>query len=432
MLSAMLVSGAVLSGCSQDKGPSASAPKEEKKAEVDTLTKEPVTLKIFNYNAGIISQKDVDEIFNAPIQKKYPNISFELITGKTLDQLVAAGEIPDLIPTSNFYLNGLVDLGLTSDMNDFVKKENIDLNRFEPEAINAMKLFGKNGELYGMPYTMNYGVMAYNKDIFDKFGVPYPTDGMTWSQVIELSKKLTRMQDGVQYIGLDPGDANALTRAYSLPVVDEKQEKSIVSSEGYQKVFTLLKRIYDIPGMVTDKKYTYGINSYIKDQKVAMIPYWIAAYTSRIPLIGQSFQWDLVSYPTFDDRPGVGREIDFHLLVVPPTSKNKDVAYRVVKTLVSEEAQIAMNKGTRLTIFQDAQMRKDFASDSKLYEGKNLSGMFKVKPAPVAYSPKYELDIYAVLRDALKNMVVNSVDVNTALRVADEKANKIISESKLK
>lgn len=27
------------------------------------------------------------------------------------------------------------------------------------------------GELYGTPFSMNYGIMAYNKDIFDNFGV---------------------------------------------------------------------------------------------------------------------------------------------------------------------------------------------------------------------------------------------------------------------
>ncbi|WP_171652674.1 ABC transporter substrate-binding protein [Paenibacillus foliorum] len=420
-LSTVTLLGVALTGCSQSGAPAAS---------VEKVSSEPVTLKIFNHNAGIM-QKDVDDLFSGPVQKKYPNIKFELVTGKSLEQLIAAGEIPDLIPTSNFYLNGLVDLGLTTDMNDFVKKERIDLNRFEPEAIKAIKQFGKNGELVGMPYTMNYGVMVYNKDIFDKFGIPYPTDGMTWNQVIELSKKLTKKQDGIQYIGLDPGDANALTRAYSLPVADEKQEKSMINSEGYQKVFSLLKQIYDIPGMVTDKKYVYGINTFIKEQRVAMIPYWISAYTSRIPQVGQTFQWDIVSYPSFDDKPGVGREIDFHMLVVPPTSKHKDAAYQVVQTLISDEAQQAMNKGTRLSILKDANLRKEFTSESKVYEGKNLSGMFKVKPAPVAYSPKYELDIYAILRDAMKDIVVNNLDINSALRTADEKANKIISASQL-
>jgi ABC-type glycerol-3-phosphate transport system substrate-binding protein len=27
------------------------------------------------------------------------------------------------------------------------------------------------GELYGTPFSMNDGIMAYNKDIFDNFGV---------------------------------------------------------------------------------------------------------------------------------------------------------------------------------------------------------------------------------------------------------------------
>lgn len=73
-------------------------------------------------------------------------------------------------------------------MKDLIKRHNIDLSRFEPSIISALEKMSGGG-LYGLPLYNDRMALYYNKDIFDKFGVPYPKDGMTWDEVIELSIK---------------------------------------------------------------------------------------------------------------------------------------------------------------------------------------------------------------------------------------------------
>lgn len=395
---------------------------------------EPVTLALYNHNAGIVSQKDLEDVFVKPVSAKYPNISFELVQGSKLQDLIAAGEVPDLIASSNYYMNELLQLGVVGDLNGLVKKHHTDLSPIEPGTFAVLQSFEPNGELYAVPYAMNYGVMAYNKDIFDKFAAPYPTDNMTWSQVIELARKVTREENGTQYIGLDPGSPSTLTRAYSLATVDRAQEKAVLASEPYQKIFGLLRQVYEIPGIVgKDKKYSYGIDFFLKDQKLAMYPYWIANLTSRLPQLkelGKEFDWDVVSYPSFDDKPGLGREFDFHLLIIPPTSKHKEAAFQVIETLISEEAQKNMNRGTRLTVLTDPQLKKEFTADLNYYQGKNLQGIFKVKPSPTPISTVYDKELYSLLSGALKNMITKNQDANTALREANEQADQYIREVK--
>jgi len=423
----------LLGACAQGGGETGG---EAKAGAENPPASEPVTLKLYSLGAGINTDTDVNDIFLKPLKDKYPNISIELIKNMNLDQLVASGTIPDLIATSNYYMISPVELGLASDLNDFVKKEKIDLNRFEPEAVKVIRNFGKNGELYGIPFSLNYGMLAYNKDIFDKFAVPYPRDGMTWSQIIELARKVTRGDGGVQYVGLDPGPALSLVRAHSLPLLDAKREKAALTTDGFQKVFSLFKEIYDIPGEISpDNKLNYGINGFLKDKKLAMYPYWISAFATSLSAAGdaaKSFDWDLVTYPTNDNRPGVGREIDFHLLMVPPASKNKEAACDVIKTLVSDEAQKAMNSGARLTILNDLNLRKQFAASMNVFEGKNISGIFKVTPAPLPPSSDYDIKIYGILGDALKSMAVDKQDMNTVLRTANEQADQYIQEQKSK
>jgi multiple sugar transport system substrate-binding protein len=182
-----------------------------------------------------------------------------------------------------------------------------------------------------------------------------------------------------------------------------------------------------------NKEFNYGFNEFAKDQTLAMNPNWIAATTDTLAQMekeGRSFKWDMVSYPAFDDRPKLGRQIDFHLFMVPPASKNKNAAYEVIRTLLSDEAQVAMNKAGRLTVLKDTAMKQNYAADLNVYEGKNLAGIFKVSPAPAPMSTNYDTKIYSFLQESNKEMAQNNMDVNTALRLADEKANKHIQEMK--
>ena len=414
--------------------PEVKSPDQQVSAVKEPVVNEPVTLKLYSHYAAINNDQDVQALFGT-VMAKHPNIKIELVRGVKITDLIAAKEIPDLVAVPNGSMYDMLTLGLASNLNqDFVQKYGVDMNRFEPEAVKALKSYGKNGELFGIPYTLNYGVLIYNKDIFDKFAAPYPEDGMTWEDITNLAAKVTRLEGGTQYVGLDPGAIKSFGRSYLLPTVNQTEDKAVLDSEGYKKLFSILKQIYDIPGIVDPKnKYSYGIDWFLKEQKLAMHSVWLAAITSRLPQFEQSaskFSWDLAGHPVFSDRPGIGKEIEFQSIMVPPASKNKEAAYRVLLTLIGDESQTAMNKGNNLTILNKPDLKLQFASNTNIYQGKNLEGVFKVKPAPAPMYSEYDAENYKYLGEALKSMVVDKEDVNTVLRVANEKANKYIETVK--
>jgi multiple sugar transport system substrate-binding protein len=424
-LAAAAVLALPLAGCSkasQEKG---------KEAAVDTT---PVKLMVYSYSAGIVDS-EFEKFFVKPVQQKYPNITFELVTrqadNNTPEKIIASGNLPDLILTSNVYVGMFNDLGLGLDLNALAKKYNVQLDKFEPTGMSAIKQFGDKGQLYAVPFSTNYGVMLYNKDIFDKFGLEYPKDGMTWEQTIELGKKLTRMDGAAQFIGVDPDYPENLYRQYSLPYVDDKM-KPVINNDAYKKVYGLLQTMYSIPGFIGEKnKFMYTTNGFFKDRNLAMLPAWgdgVVGTLEDLHKAGNPLNWDMVTYPSFADRPGIGKATDLHLMMISGKSKNQETAFKVISTLATEEVQKAMNNTGRLTALNNDAIKKTYASELPSYKGKHMDAVFKSKPAPIAKPSDYDLEFKAILREAAKDMAQNKKDVNTVLREANDKAEKAILE----
>src|SRR5690606_14434267 len=124
----------------------------------------------------------------------------------------------------------------------------------------------------------------------------------------------------------------SLSRSYLLPTLDEQEEKPVLDSDGYKDLFMMLKQIYDIPGIVDRdaNRYSYGIDFFLKEQRLAMHSVWLAAITSRLPNYIDAFNWDLAGHPVFPERPDAGKEIEFQSLLVSPTSENKTAAYYII------------------------------------------------------------------------------------------------------
>ncbi|TMV50039.1 extracellular solute-binding protein [Paenibacillus mesophilus] len=424
---------ALLAGCS---GGQTSGSEGKKQTEAPQA---PVKLIVYTYSSSL-TDAEFQQYFVEPVQRKYPHISFTLINRNgdenTPEKLMATGTYPDILLVSNIYIGMFNQLGMNMDLSEMVQKTKMNVSKFDPGAMDAIRQFGTKSQLFAIPFSMNYGMTAYNKDIFDQFGVSYPKDKMTWNEMLDLGKKLTRKEKGISYIGIDPGPVDQMKEQYSLPYVDEKQEKPVINTDGYQKLFSLLKQFYEVPGYIGDKaKFDYGRNAFVKDRNLAMLPTWgngVLGTLEETAQQGVQLNWDLVTQPVFADRPDYGRPANMPVFMVFPKSPNKDAAFRVIETLVSDEVQTALNKKGRLTVLNDENIKKQFASELKSFQGKNVQAVFKLKQAPGTVLTDYDVELKKIVQEAAKDMAQNGKDVNTALREAQDKAVKKMAELKSK
>lgn len=105
-------------------------------------------------------------------------ISTQLTGGSTDIDIVTIKDVPG-------YAN-LVRAGNIAPLNDFMTEQKIDAAPYGG-LIEAMTVDGK---VYALPFRSDFWIVYYNKDIFDKAGVPYPTNDMTWKEFDAIAEKL--------------------------------------------------------------------------------------------------------------------------------------------------------------------------------------------------------------------------------------------------
>ncbi|MDQ1908974.1 extracellular solute-binding protein [Paenibacillus sp. GD4] len=431
-----LVSSIVLitavAGCSQGTSTQVDTGSADKGSAPPKISNEPITLTLYQHAA--MSNDDIDKFIVQPVQKKYPNISFKIVrkgTGQNPEDLVAAGIVPDLIYTTDANTPLWRDLDVPEDLNALIKSNNFDLNRFDPAAIDSIKVYsGGKGAMYALPVAQNIAALLYNKNIFDKFAVPYPKDGMNWDEIIQLARKITRTDNGVRYIGLSGDSISRLGYGLSLPYVNPATNKASINNDNWRKAFTTMKEIIDVPGFLgEDKKITYGSNEFFKDGNVAMFTQWVPDLIASLdPSIANNIPWDFVSLPNYAEAIGTGRVITPHTIMLNKQSKYKNEAFEVMSILTSDEVQKEMSKSGKISVVTTGDFQAQYGANVPYLKGKNIAGIFKSKPRKINDPlTEYDVLVRSAIDAAAKELAAGK-DVNTALREAEEKANKAIEE----
>jgi ABC-type glycerol-3-phosphate transport system substrate-binding protein len=398
--------------------------------------KEPFTLFI-SANSGLLPE-EFDSMFKSRISKKYPFITIKYQMKEknaTIQDLVAAGTIPDIIRTDIPSLKAdYIDINLGFDMRDLVKKYNYDLKRFTPSFTQEIIDAGQTGALYGLPVPPFYPqVLYYNKDLFDRFGVPYPKDGMNWDEVYEIARKMTRSDGGETYRGFSANlQAGLRDNSFSLPILDPTGDQ-LADNEKWQALFKNYARFYQLSGNTIAKDVSSESKAFNEGKTAMMLSQY---HTRTYP--PDTFRWDYVSIPILSGAPKVVTQRGPAYWSITNTSKLKDEAFQVIMELLSDEAQTDYIKDGNTTTLLKADIRKELGKNHPAHKTKNNSAVYYYEPSAPTPKRKSGLvdvpgrDQEIIITDAFFEVVTGKADLNTALRKADERLKMVIQQEKAK
>lgn len=387
--------------------------------------KDPVELVFYSQVPDYDEQ--FAELFGNLIEEKYSHITVTHLPASShkIADILATGQTIDVLFMSIGQANTLTMHDYQYDISEWIKQKNYDLNRLETSAVDLQRSFADGG-MYGLPVFTNTLGLFYNKDIFDRFGVDYPLDGMTWNDLYELARVMSRSDGSDHYNGLAmSSSANIVLNQYSAAYVDPATRKNAFMTEPFRKAFELLTGVANIADNgLTAATWSLGNQQkmFLQEQRAAMflhfVVYALAQYKDQL-------NWDIATYPTLPDQPGMGAQTYPTYFYVTQTSKHKEDAFDAIAYMTTDEFQNHLARRAMLPVLQDRVAgMAEFGAEAPYLQGKNLLALLPEKFAPSALT---HVDIvsaqtpgHKAFFDAYQSVVLGLKDVNTALREAGE------------
>lgn len=254
-------------------------------------------------------------------------------------------------------------------LDDFIKKDKVDLSVYN----GAAEQLQYKEATYGLPYRSDWYVLYYNKDLFDKAGVAYPSNDMTWDQYYDLAAKMTSGEGSAKVFGGHDHIWQALVSNWA--VQDGKH--TVV-----EKDYSFLKPWYEATLSLQDKGYIQDFatlktgnihySSVFKNQQCAMMPmgtWFIAAMLQSRASDETSFNWGIARIPHPADT-GAGYTVGALTPVgISAYTDEPDLSWDFVKFATSEEAADILARQGVFTGIQTEKSLKTIASAPFFPEG---------------------------------------------------------------
>ena len=294
-------------------------------------------------------------------------------TEKILTQMAGGNPVDVMfVNAEQFYI--YAEKGILKPLNEHIKKDNFPIEGFYKEVVDKFSL---NGNIYVIPRDIApVCVVYYNKDMFDKAGLEYPTSDWTWDDLLTKAKRFVKTdKDGTKTFGFAddwPLWDNFVYSNGGTLVDDYKNPKKclIDSKEALEAIKYRQDLIYKHKVMPSPSNMSamggVGASDLFLNGKTAMFlsGIWKTPFFRDI----RGFKWDAVMFPK-----GPTGKRGFMMsgggYAVVNKTKNPDAAWKLVTYLSGDEGQIEL---ARTGLAQPA--KKEIAASKEFLDGKAPAG----------------------------------------------------------
>ncbi|MEK4436371.1 ABC transporter substrate-binding protein [Paenibacillus sp. FSL K6-2862] len=293
-------------------------------------------LTVFGWGGGeeLQSRKEATKIF----KKLYPKVKVHEVwlpadnIDVKLDAALAAGNAGDVIMMSPDWK------GLRSkwfeDLNPYIEKDQLDLEALLTQGVDGGYV-DADGKREGMPTTASDFMIAYNKDIFDKAGLPYPTNDWTWDDFSATAKQVSSGEGANRVYGIV---SHWILQSFA-PFVyggmpyNEDWSKQTLDDPDTLKGYQLFGDLVNAKAMPDDAAAkSMPMDQMFAAGRAAMYPLGVFEASTIAKNIGPNFQWGIVMPPK--DPSGKTVNIKFQTgFAMNKDSKNKEAAWAYIKTV---------------------------------------------------------------------------------------------------
>lgn len=342
-----------VTGCTSTSVPSQSTPTSKKKIQIAVLG----------------GYEDFDESirswYTQSFEMRFPNIKVDVVgalaataieaaegpldTFDAMKRLLQGENPPDVVfIDDSTTLSRYIEEQLLAPMDTYMLQDQMDQDQFIPTVIDVLRESAPDGLLYGMTPFFSAYALFYNRALFDRFGVPYPEDEMTWQQIFQLSEQFVRTPRRSPVFGFAfdvrnqtdlLSDAQVYTQAKKMKFYDDRAEQMLVQSPQWEQVFSeLIAWKKRQPAYAGDQdlfqagQLAMVLGSFQYAEQLVQRQQSLPTSTKETPL-----QWDVVTVPIHKTEPVGFEMISGGIWAINAKAQNPSDAWEFIKFIHSPE-----------------------------------------------------------------------------------------------
>lgn len=397
--------------------------------------------------------------YGSLLSVKFPNIDYRVIPLPNINNystneeyLTAYNKIideqqPDILTMFPDEIDKYANMGYLYDLDSLITQDKYDIDKQLPTVVDYIRSIG-SGKLFAL--TPNFYAMAvyYNKELFDRYGIPYPKDNMSWEELFQLARRFPSESDSISGIMFNSKDdmfqiAIDIGVNQNLKYLDLANKKITINSSSWKKIFQLVFDAYEAksiyqrtdfdeaqPGMTRNEvvmknpfiankvAMTIEGNYFLNELKIA------ATADSKLPQ-----RWDVVSFPTNGDQFDSDDSMWVQLLfAINSKSANVKEAWETIKYINSDEfTRVSMKS----TLSDSLPIRRDLLPS----DGHNLDAFYKSTMKPyiskknVKISKEFLPSFYSFAEKQVQEAYKGNITLDDMLLIIEQKGQEMLHQS---
>jgi multiple sugar transport system substrate-binding protein len=294
---------------------------------------------------------------------KHPNVSFEFVNipandyGQKLAIMLAGGDTSDIVSVKDIPMYAsMVAKKQIEPLNSYISRDKVDLAQYSgvTDQITVDKV------LYALPFRSDIWILYYNKDLFDKAKVPYPTNDMTWDQYAELARKLS---SGTGVDRVYGSHYHTWRSTVELPTVQDGKNSIIATDYSYMKPYYEMvlkmqkdKTVMDFSSLKVGNIHYSGL---WYNEQIAMMPmgsWFIGTLISKIKDGTADMKWGIAKYPHPAGIAAGTTAGTITSIALNAKSANKEAAWDFIKFFSGPEGAQVLAKIGSLPAIRNSQV----------------------------------------------------------------------------
>ncbi|WP_331845166.1 ABC transporter substrate-binding protein [Paenibacillus haidiansis] len=386
---------------------------------------------------------------------------YEDMGDKTKEEVYAQfirEEQPDILILDAHQFKNQINDGILAELDSLKTRDFYNLDGFVPGLVDQLREIGA-GQLYGLTPSFSSKAIFYNKDLFRKYGIEFPSDGLSWYDILDLARRFpTEGDEQTRVYGYSGGDVyeapmdlvtliDKMSRAEGLSIVNTDKMQVTIDTDAWKKVLQTAIEA-DQSGAIfnsMDELFTSGTKEEFYDSQQFLMgrsAIHIGSVTSLALM--DHFKNDMNDYVPFELGIAAGPvdPLDPTSTYVTPgdifainiASVHQDAAWEFIKYVCSEDYARASSESNELLLGQQLLLsRSGFMPD---YEGISLEPFYQLKSKLLKRSDEwYKIpdqffnDFAAILSRELELVEKGQKSLNEAVATIKSEAQTVLDQS---